>query len=173
MRDKYWALYTYLVDCKFYYWHYREHSTFWDTAINLFLCITSVGGIATWAVWKQLPWLWAIIVAASQLINSFRKYLPFSKRITSVTMLLPELDGLINEIDHVWDKVDTGMEDEEISDAVYQFNCRYTELEYKYAKDSYFPRKKRCEKESLVDRENYFFQKYGIKKSEKFKEGIV
>lgn len=46
---------------------------------SIFLSLASASSVATWAMWKELPYLWAAIVAISQVLHVVKPYLPFSK----------------------------------------------------------------------------------------------
>ena len=173
MREKYWALYEELIDTEFYYWHYRSRSAFWEKATNIITCISSAAGIATWIIWKQHEWVWAIVVGASQIINAIRHLFPFPKQISAVSLFLPELKRLINEVDRDWNKINSGtMTDDDANLQIYKYKERLLDLESKYISDTSFPRKRLCQYKALKDRENYFFQNYGITAEIRRKERI-
>lgn len=161
MRDKYWAMYIELIDSKYYYWHYRARSTFWDNVINAVSLLTTAYGITSWALWKQFYVAWAVLVGTAQVLSTMRPILPFSRRIIDTNFLFPDLDELVNEVDHDWDKIDS-LSDLEISDLIYAYNQKYIKLENKYAKGADFPRNKCCQEKAVRDRANYFKQHYDV-----------
>lgn len=164
MKDQFWAMYVEYIDSEFYYWHYRARATFWNNAINMLSCITSAVGISTWLIWKQLPWLWAIVVGISQGVNAIRHILPFQKQISSVSLMLPELKILLSEIDRDWNSIQLNeLSDIQINQRIFTYNERYLQLENKHIKDTSFPRKKWCQKKAEIDRVNFFNQHYSVK----------
>lgn len=168
MRDKYWSMYEEIVDSYYYYWHYRARAVRLSNLINCISCIASVTSISSWLIWNSVPWLWAIILAAAQMINAIRHLFPFSRQITSTGMLIPEVKLLLNEVDHEWDIIDD-LPESEINDRVLRKRNEFALLENKYIGDAYFPRRSRCEKKAINDRRAYFFQHHGacgIKKLE-------
>jgi hypothetical protein len=46
---------------------------------SIFFSLASASSVATWAIWKEYPYLWATIVAISQVLHIAKPYLPFSK----------------------------------------------------------------------------------------------
>jgi hypothetical protein len=174
MRDKYWAMYCEFVDSKFYYWHYRDCATCKNNIINTFLCIASFSGIASWLIWKQISWVWAIIVGVSQVASAIRGLLPYSNQISSISLFIPEIDLLINEVDHDWYSVDRNkLDDDEINNLIFDYKKRFSLLEHKYINNTNFSRIKCCENKAIKDRELYFFQHYDIEDIKTFKKKEV
>jgi hypothetical protein len=171
MRDKYWAMYAKLVDAKYYYWHYRNHATFGDLAINIFLCVTSISGIASWMIWRQFPWVWAIVVGAAQVANAIRGFLPFKKQKEAVISFAPELEHLINEVERSWNLINLGIPDSEIVQMIFEYNEMFTSIENKYINEIYFPVNKRLLNKSSKDRIAYFFQIYDIEETKSLHKG--
>ncbi|WP_312644011.1 hypothetical protein [Hydrogenoanaerobacterium sp.] len=164
MREKYWAMYEELVTSKYYYWHYRATSTLIDNIVNGVLCVASAVSISSWLIWNKLPWLWACIISISQVIGAVRHLFPFSRQISAVNLLNPELDLLINEVDYDWDRVDN-LSDGEISRLTFEYQEQFIMLENKYIGSAYFPRNHRCETKAVSDRKAYFFQHYQVTES--------
>lgn len=46
---------------------------------SLFLAFASATSVTTWAIWKELPILWASIVGFSQILHIAKPYIPFVK----------------------------------------------------------------------------------------------
>ena len=66
---------------------YMEQSEFIDKFINFFLAVTSNGSICSWVIWKEYNYIWAGIIAASQLINVLKQFLPYRTRLKSTSAL--------------------------------------------------------------------------------------
>lgn len=173
LKEKYFAMYSSFIDAKYYYWYYRQRSVGWDNLINIILSITSIGGIGAWTVWRQLPFVWAAIVGMSQIINAFRKFLPFSGQISATNSLIPEIDMLVNDVDHDYFKVLNDLYDNEINELIFQYNKRFIALENRLTKGSNFPMNKKCFKKAEIDRENYFYQAYEYCENQTREEAAV
>lgn len=94
-----------LKDCRFHadcmalkVKEYREK----DKWLNIFLALTSSGGIASWAIWKELGWLWGAIIALSQLVNALKPLFQFSKHVHSLNMRCYKQETLFLELDNLW-----------------------------------------------------------------------
>lgn len=163
MRDKFWTLYTDLVQSRYYYEHYQHHAVCVDRTIQVFTSITAASSIASWFIWNQLNWLWAFLIALSQIINVIYRFLPYSKQIESVQYILPDIKELMNSVDYYWSFIDLNNPAEnDINEKILDYKNQYQYLEQKYIDDSIFPPKDSITKKAEDDREKYFFERYGI-----------
>lgn len=163
MRDKFWTLYVDLVQSRYYYEHYQHHAVRVDRAIQIFTSITSASSIASWFVWNQLNWLWAFLIALSQLVNVIYRFLPYPKQIESVNYILPDIKKLMNSVDYYWGLIETNCPSEnEINKKIFDYKNQYQCLEQKYINDSVFPPKGSVTKKADTDRVKYFYERYGI-----------
>jgi hypothetical protein len=125
--------------------------------INVFLAITSSGAIAAWVVWKQFPYIWAGIIAVSQVITAIKPYLPYEKRIEGIYEIVSQLTGICNEMEAKWFYVANGsMTEEEINELYYKFEKRWTEVETKSRKGDCIPADGRIAKISNEKKDRYF-----------------
>ena len=69
---------------------YMEHSELIDKSINIFLAVTSSTSICGWAIWNKYSFVWAVIIAASQLINAVKQFLPYRTRLKATSTLSVE-----------------------------------------------------------------------------------
>jgi hypothetical protein len=58
---------------------YRDDLGMWVTRLGILKAIASNGGIAAWVVWREYAFLWAAIIAASQLADALKEVFPFTK----------------------------------------------------------------------------------------------
>ncbi len=79
-----------------------------DRSIKIFLALVSSGSIAGWAVWKDAQLLWGILIAASQVINAIRSYLPYKERMKALSALARELDELAIHTEIKWLEIAAG-----------------------------------------------------------------
>lgn len=79
-----------------------------DRGIKIFLALVSTGSIASWAVWKDAQFLWGFLIAASQVLNAIRPYLPYKERMKALSALARELDELAIHTEIKWLEVAAG-----------------------------------------------------------------
>lgn len=108
MQERYWRLLIQLKADAVYTGCYVERSEAWDNRIAMFSALVSSGSISAWAVWKKLDWLWAILVAASQVLNVVKQYLPFKKRILPVRAVAYDYEELFLKAESRWFDVAKG-----------------------------------------------------------------
>lgn len=79
-----------------------------DRAIKIFLAIVSSGSIAGWVVWKEAQFVWGFLIAASQVVNAIRPYLPYKERMKALSALARELDELAIHTEIKWLEIAAG-----------------------------------------------------------------
>jgi hypothetical protein len=83
------------VTIYFYYLEiYQEHDQNIIRRMNVLLAIASSTSIGAWALWQQVPMVWASIVVASQIINAVSPWLPYKSREKALRDALPILSKL-------------------------------------------------------------------------------
>jgi hypothetical protein len=91
----------------------------YDRGIKIFLAVTSSASIGGWAIWADLSLIWASAIAASQVLNAVRQYLPFKDRLKSYSGLLNELEDIYLRAESQWLEISTGsLSDVEIKTAL-------------------------------------------------------
>lgn len=65
----------------FYLDIYAEDSYKWDRRINIYGAIASSSSIAAWTIWRSWSFIWAAIIAISQVLTAIKQYLPFGRRL--------------------------------------------------------------------------------------------
>lgn len=75
-----------------------------DRDVNIFLVLVTSTSISAWAIWKTdyLQWVWAVLVAASQVIQLIKPYLNYSKYIKELTEKYYHLQNLNLEYEKLW-----------------------------------------------------------------------
>ena len=73
-----------------------------DRALKLALAIASSSSIAAWAIWTHISWVWASIIAFSQVISAINPYLPYRNRVKTYISLLNELEELMIQAEFKW-----------------------------------------------------------------------
>jgi pyrroloquinoline quinone (PQQ) biosynthesis protein C len=84
---------------------YRNDLGRWATWFAVLRAIASSGAIATWAVVKSFPFVWAGIIAASQFADALREVIPFTANQKAVSALSMTLDALLIEALYEWESI--------------------------------------------------------------------
>jgi hypothetical protein len=88
-----------------------------DRSIKAFLAIAASSSIAGWAIVQQYAVFWGAIVAASQVVQVVKEYLPYQNRLKALAGLSVELNALSLVTEDQWFKVsNSGMYDDDIHD---------------------------------------------------------
>jgi len=75
-----------------------------DRIINIFLVIVTSTSISAWAIWQYayLKWIWALLIAASQIISLIKPYLNYSKYLKELNQKYVLLQTLTIEYERLW-----------------------------------------------------------------------
>jgi hypothetical protein len=79
-----------------------------DRCIKGGLAIAASTSIAGWAVFKEYAFIWACVVATSQVIQAVKEYLPYKNRLKSLAPLSQELNALGLAAEDQWFQVSDG-----------------------------------------------------------------
>lgn len=93
-QERYWAEITQLRGQIIYLQKYRVESEASERKINFGIAAISSTSLAVWAVSQSVPWLWALLIAATQVFNSVKHLLPFEQRIEEIGNLNRELSNI-------------------------------------------------------------------------------
>lgn len=136
MQEKYW---NYMVQIKasiYYLDIYAEQSYKWDRRINAYGAIASSSSIAAWAIWKDLSYIWAIIIAVSQVLTALKEYFPFSRRLKVLHPFIEEIKVLYIKMEYDWYKVAEGeLTEKEINTLLFSYKKEFANIESKYLKE--------------------------------------
>lgn len=114
-QANYWNLF---YDLSVYFYYLEIYQSKDQTKLryfSIFLAVTSSSSIAAWAIWQKVSWLWAGIIAASQVLNAIVAFLPHKRREKTVRTLLPQLHELLLDCEDKYDDVSKGrLTDQEI-----------------------------------------------------------
>jgi hypothetical protein len=108
-QQQYWDTFATLKRDAAYINRYHSHVEGIDRSISMISAITSSASIAGWAIWQQLYYLWAVVIAGSQVLIAVKAYLPYKGRLQALAALGPELDLLALEAEDGWFKVSRGL----------------------------------------------------------------
>ena len=105
---QYWNLF-YDLSVYFHYLQiYQERDQVTIRSISIFTALTSSSSIAAWAIWNDFSWLWAIIIALSQVLNVVGTFLPYKQREKTLRSVLPQIHALLLDCEDTYDEVSSG-----------------------------------------------------------------
>lgn len=140
---------------------YAANSEWWDKCVNIFLAITSTSSIAAWAVWQKYQMVWAIIIAASQVVAAIKSFLPYQQRLKAIGNLNDRLQEICLESEKFWYSVAQGeMSDKEIHDLYIELRSKSIEAEKKFLKNIVLPKKAELIEKAEAEADIYFRSKY-------------
>ena len=114
---------------------YAEKSYKWDRRINSYGAIASSSSIAAWAIWKDWSYIWAFIIAISQLLTAISDYLPFGRRLKLLCPFIDDMKRLYIKMEYDWYKVAEGeVMEGEINTLLFSYKKEFTSIESKYLK---------------------------------------
>jgi hypothetical protein len=161
-QARYWQE---LIDLKrdcFYVDRYLSKTEHIDRAINIFLAFTSSAAIAGWALWQHVGFLWALLIAGSQVVNAARPWLPFSRRLKALSMLSPEYSALSIIAERDWYAVASGeLTEAEIHARYIELKSRKHEITRTAMAEASLPEQRDLVEDADRSAQAYFAQRYG------------
>lgn len=134
-----------------------------DRCLNMFIAIASSASIGAWAVWKEFAFIWAIIIALSQIVHAIRAYLPFQERLKLLTQLRNSYSELFIYSDTRWPEVASGgLNNADISKIRSEIRSRKLEFEKKAFPNSSLPEDDALFEKASLSAERYFKNFYGV-----------
>jgi hypothetical protein len=127
----------------------------------MFAAIASSSSIGGWVIWKEVGWLWGMIIAVSQVTTAIKNYLPYAKRAELLRTLSISYARLVTRIEGDWFKVNSGsFTDEKINERLLKFKTEQDEIEERLFSKVTLPKKKNLLAEAAEDTKNYFRRHY-------------
>jgi hypothetical protein len=107
-RELYWRQLTQLKTESIYIRLYRDDRAKWVTRLGILKAVASSGGIAAWVIWKEYAFVWASIIAASQVADALKEVFPFSRQHKAASEHMLALDRLLIDSQLEWENVFSG-----------------------------------------------------------------
>ncbi|EPE5851646.1 hypothetical protein ACSKAH_004122 [Vibrio vulnificus] len=85
-----------------------EQAEWNDRAVKILLAIASSSSIGAWALWDSYSWIWAGIIATSQVIGAINPFLPYKNRLKAYSSLINELEELMVRSEFRWHAISQG-----------------------------------------------------------------
>ncbi len=132
-----------------------------DTWIQIFLAVVSNGSIAAWVVWSKAQFIWAFIIALSQLVNAIKPYLPYQRRIRNLEPFKLELTNLLLRMEGKWYEIIEGqLNTQEIYTLTIEIKQEKANLESRYLSTTPLPENKKYLDKAQQKANNYFKRNY-------------
>ena len=110
-----------------------EKSEAINKTINIFLAVTSSSSICGWAIWNKYSFIWATIIASSQLLNAIKQFLPYRTRLKSISSILWELEELLTSAEMKWfDVAEGNLTEEEMNKLQFEIRRKKTQVMQKH-----------------------------------------
>lgn len=104
-----------------------------DRIVKIILAISSSVSIGAWAIWNEYSYIWATIIAISQVISAINPFLPYSGRMKSYSSLIRELEELMVQSEFKWYSISEGkLSSEEINKARFDIRSIKQKSLHKY-----------------------------------------
>lgn len=141
----------------FYLDIYAEDSYKWDRRINIYGAIASSSSIAAWTIWQNWSFIWAAIIAISQVLTAIKQYLPFGRRLKYLQPFIEDMKLLYLKMEYDWYKVAAGeLSETEINGLLYSYKKEYSGIESKYLKEEILVENVKYKNKADIKTEEYF-----------------
>jgi hypothetical protein len=98
--------------------------------ISFILAFASASSVAAWVMWDKFPWLWAGIVAFSQLLHVAKPYLPYVKNERDYIEMSFEYEYLYMKYEKLWHEYEKKyLDDRQTEEQFYQLRNKEIEIE--------------------------------------------
>jgi len=131
-QQMYWQEFVQLKADAFYIREYRNSLSRWVTATAVIRAVASSGSIAAWVIWKRFAFIWAAIIALSQLADVLKDVFPFYKRRAALSRWVRQLDRMFVFAQRDWEDIAGGRcTEQQIRKLLHQLRSRKQTLESK------------------------------------------
>ena len=166
VQRRFWQEFVDLKRDSFYIGFYHRKTETIDRFLSGFSAITSSAAVAGWILWHEsvtvlgvvidFRIVWGAIIMISQVITAVKEYLPYKKRLNSLSTMSNDLNSLALVMENDWFKVSRGLlTDEEVNDLHMAMKRRKNEATVKSFPNTSLPEEKR-----LLERANSDTQFY-------------
>jgi hypothetical protein len=154
VQRRFWQEFLDFKRDAFYIAYYHARTEQIDRYINVFNAFTSSSAVAGWVLWRDTLILfgmtinfnlvWMTIIMLSQVINAVKEYLPYKKRLHSLSTLSNDFNSLVLVMENDWYKVSHSLLTEaEINDLHMEMKLKKHEATAKSFPDTSLPPKRR------------------------------
>lgn len=160
-QEAYWQQ---LVTCKIvscYVKLYRDGQSKWINGTGIFKAVATSGTIGAWAIWKEYAFVWGIVLAAAQVLDAIKEYIPQTKGRRVASEFVQAMESLIIDARFEWFSVFNGeFTAAEIMDRWRKVAKLMNEIEIKHFPDG-LPADEKRQKVAEKEAQAYFISIYG------------
>ena len=141
---------------------YLAHAEKWERWINMTSALCASSSIGAWVIWKDAAFLWALIIAASQVLQAVKPFLPFQERIKRLAGLRNSYAELFVYADSRWPSIAAGeLTIKELAKLRNEIRTRQLQYDQKAFPTSALPENVAFLEEATQYAEKYFLIFYG------------
>lgn len=107
-QQQYWEEMVRLKAASLYIRYYRDYLGRLVTAVATVRGVASSASIAGWAIWQSHSFMWASIIAASQVTDAVKDVFPITKQHKAAGDLAAVLENLFIDAQLEWDNIFSG-----------------------------------------------------------------
>ena len=163
MREKFWEMIVNFKIAERYYWYYTCDSKKWNNVITGICLLTSASSISACYFWKQFPIIWAVIIAAAQVVSVCKPLFPFDNRLVSARYIYQDIVDLMVDVEDIWGVDGSEITESDFKSELSKYVRRYNDIENRFSKPDLFPAKKRLHDKAQRDAALYFRSRYNVK----------
>lgn len=157
MQERYWNQLTqYKYDILYLSERFANFIVI-DRVIKIVIAVSSSTAIGSWIIWEKFSYLWASLIATSQVFNVINDYLPYKKRISELSAMISKLISLYTNIEHDWYKVaNSYLTNDEINELLYTYMRQWNDINDKYFEIDALSLSEKCLNTAEEEKNKYF-----------------
>ncbi|HEV2646559.1 MAG TPA: hypothetical protein VGU46_09365 [Acidobacteriaceae bacterium] len=161
-QRQYWEEMVKLKAANLYICSYRDYLGHWVTTVATIRAIASSLSIAGWAIWHNLSFIWASIIAASQVADALKDVFPIAKKNKAASDLSGVLENLFIDAQLEWDSIFSGKyTDDQISTRLHKLRSLRLQAEHRNFPGGLSVRSK-LQAQARTGATIYFQETYGV-----------
>ena len=162
VQKQYWSEMIKLKAGELYIRYYRDNLGSWVTTAATFRAIASSVSIASWAIWHSLAFVWAAIIAASQVGDALKNVFPVAKKHKSAGELASTLEMLFIDAQLEWENVSSGKyTNDDINARLHKLRTLQKQAEHRSFPNGLAVRAG-LEARAKEDTKVFFYETYGV-----------
>jgi hypothetical protein len=161
-QQMYWREFVQLKADSCYDRDYRNSLGKWVTGVAVIRAITSTGSIGAWLIWKKYTYVWAFLIATSQVMEALKGVFPVYKRRRVLSQWSRALNQLFVEAQRSWDGISSGeYTNAEIRKLCHQLRSRKNRAEAKHIPDG-LNRRADLFNKAQIEAKHFFNTRYNL-----------
>ena len=139
-----------------------SHSVCINRLITIVLAVLSSGAVTGWAIWNKYSFVWAFIVAFSQVATIINEFLPYKNRINELQEMSCKSTNIYDDIEQNWLQVSSGeMSESEINICLYKRRKLWNKALGDCLNDDSLPERKKLINKADRNKNVYFENLFG------------